>query len=325
MAEKMIPAVCTQCGAHLTIDPGCETTVCPYCGTEFYSKSGVEAYNIQINQNNNTYIHNEKKGIAQSAFEFFDRQYERADRRMREERLQKQKAQERDEKIGKVILYAFGLLFLFPITATILIVKYAKFPPKVKYGLIAAIWIITAGTFISAGRENARDLNGIKALLTDNSYEQVPQDLPYGSFSGTTANQTASGVSYKYVTSWNEIYREIQGGTGYSYTLIDPDIMCEVWAFAQDEDVVDPWSTLDTVFNNVLQGDSVIAQSYKRVTINEHPAIITRATINSVDWLVTFVMPDKKHLIYVTYTDSGEINTDELKNYLALLNSISVN
>ena len=41
MSEKktnLVPAVCTQCGAKLEVDPDQEAAVCPYCGTPFITE-----------------------------------------------------------------------------------------------------------------------------------------------------------------------------------------------------------------------------------------------------------------------------------------------
>ena len=44
---KLVPAVCTQCGAALEVDPSQEAAVCKYCGTAFIVEKAIHNYNIQ--------------------------------------------------------------------------------------------------------------------------------------------------------------------------------------------------------------------------------------------------------------------------------------
>ena len=44
---KLVPAVCTQCGAALEVDPAQEAAVCQYCGTAFIVEKAIHNYSIQ--------------------------------------------------------------------------------------------------------------------------------------------------------------------------------------------------------------------------------------------------------------------------------------
>ena len=44
---NLVPAVCTQCGAALEVDPSQEAAVCKYCGTPFIVEKAIHNYNIQ--------------------------------------------------------------------------------------------------------------------------------------------------------------------------------------------------------------------------------------------------------------------------------------
>ena len=44
---NLVPAVCTQCGAALEVDPSQEAAVCKYCGTAFIVEKAIHNYNIQ--------------------------------------------------------------------------------------------------------------------------------------------------------------------------------------------------------------------------------------------------------------------------------------
>ena len=44
---RFVPAICTQCGASLEVDPSQEAAVCKYCGTPFIVEKAINNYNIE--------------------------------------------------------------------------------------------------------------------------------------------------------------------------------------------------------------------------------------------------------------------------------------
>ena len=44
---KMVPALCTQCGGALTVDPSKETADCPFCGSSFIVEKAINQYQVQ--------------------------------------------------------------------------------------------------------------------------------------------------------------------------------------------------------------------------------------------------------------------------------------
>ncbi|MBQ7562970.1 MAG: hypothetical protein IJT16_03150 [Lachnospiraceae bacterium] len=44
---KMVPALCTQCGGKLTVDPSKETADCPFCGASFLVEKAINNYQVQ--------------------------------------------------------------------------------------------------------------------------------------------------------------------------------------------------------------------------------------------------------------------------------------
>lgn len=44
---NLVPAVCTQCGGALEVDPLQEAAVCKYCGTPFIVEKAIHNYSIQ--------------------------------------------------------------------------------------------------------------------------------------------------------------------------------------------------------------------------------------------------------------------------------------
>jgi len=43
---KLVPAVCTNCGAPLTLPPDAKNFICPHCNTEFLVDEAINNYNI---------------------------------------------------------------------------------------------------------------------------------------------------------------------------------------------------------------------------------------------------------------------------------------
>ena len=43
---KLVPAVCTNCGAPLTLPPDAKNFICPHCNTEFLVDEAIHNYNI---------------------------------------------------------------------------------------------------------------------------------------------------------------------------------------------------------------------------------------------------------------------------------------
>lgn len=53
MSTKLVPAKCTNCGGQLTVDPSCQSAVCPYCNSTFIVDQAINNYNVQMNGNMN--------------------------------------------------------------------------------------------------------------------------------------------------------------------------------------------------------------------------------------------------------------------------------
>ena len=44
---KLVPAICTQCGATLEVDPTQEAAVCKHCNTPFIIEKAINNYNVK--------------------------------------------------------------------------------------------------------------------------------------------------------------------------------------------------------------------------------------------------------------------------------------
>ena len=47
LRTRLVPAVCTQCGASLEVDPSQDAAVCKYCNTPFIVEKAIRNYSIQ--------------------------------------------------------------------------------------------------------------------------------------------------------------------------------------------------------------------------------------------------------------------------------------
>ena len=64
----LIPGICTQCGATLSVSKEKDAMVCPYCGTPFVVKKAIQNFNTTYHITNhisaqNVYMQNETRGF----------------------------------------------------------------------------------------------------------------------------------------------------------------------------------------------------------------------------------------------------------------------
>ena len=93
---KMVPALCTQCGGKLTVDPQKETAECPFCGASFMVQQAIQNYNIQnatIEHVDNVNI--DMKGTVSSVLDFVGDQM--SQRREMKKEMRKEAREEREE------------------------------------------------------------------------------------------------------------------------------------------------------------------------------------------------------------------------------------
>lgn len=177
----LVPAQCPNCGGELTVDSSQEAAVCQFCGTPFIVSKAVQNYNVQHNTYQ-TNIVNERKGAVESilsyASERQDKKQQRLDeerRRAEEERLRRE---EKKKKRNHTILWVLGWIFIFPVPLTILVLRSKDMSPKLKYGIIAAGWIVYFLLFIfNGGRDRAPQTD--PAPISDRSVTaEVPEEKP---------------------------------------------------------------------------------------------------------------------------------------------------
>lgn len=133
-STQFVPAKCTACGGELEVDPKQETAVCRYCGETFVVSKAVNNYNVEHNTYN-TKIVNERKGDMESMLNFISDREDKKYARAKEQKAERSKR-------NKTLLWALGWIFIFPVPLTILMLRNKKLADKVRYGIIAAAWVV---------------------------------------------------------------------------------------------------------------------------------------------------------------------------------------
>ena len=87
LRSRLVPAVCTQCGGQLEVDPTQEAAVCKYCGTPFIVEKAIQNYSIQNARIEHVDTVNiQQKGAAESFFGFLGSQMSESRAVRREQR-----------------------------------------------------------------------------------------------------------------------------------------------------------------------------------------------------------------------------------------------
>ena len=123
---RLVPAICTQCGASLEVDPTQDAAVCKYCNTPFIVEKAIQNYSIQnakIDHVENVNI--DMKGTADSFFSFLGKQMSER-REMRREERAAQREESRVIQMG--FLKIMGILFIgmFALAAIMILVQVIR-------------------------------------------------------------------------------------------------------------------------------------------------------------------------------------------------------
>ena len=107
-----VPAKCPACGGEFPVDPSQECTVCRYCQQPVITANAIQNY--QMNHMN------DRAGFTAPP----------------------PGPPQEPPKKRRTWLWVLGWIFCFPIPLTILMLRNKTMNPKVKYGIIAAGWIV---------------------------------------------------------------------------------------------------------------------------------------------------------------------------------------
>ncbi len=106
---KIVPALCTQCGGRVEVDPNSEKAACPFCGMTFIVEKAINNYNVQhatIEHADNVNI--DMTGTVKTVLDFVGDQIKEG----REERKEQRKLEaEKDKIITRGMFKIFGIMF----------------------------------------------------------------------------------------------------------------------------------------------------------------------------------------------------------------------
>ena len=126
LRARLVPAVCTQCGAALEVDPTQEAAVCKYCNTPFIVDKAIQNYNIQqakIEHVDNVTI--DMKGTADSFFGFLGKQMSES-REVRREERREWRAQSHEESMAFMKIFMYMMIGMFALGAIWFIIMQIK-------------------------------------------------------------------------------------------------------------------------------------------------------------------------------------------------------
>ena len=126
LRTRLVPAVCTQCGAALEVDPTQEAAVCKYCNTPFIVDKAIQNYNIQqakIEHVDNVTI--DMKGTADSFFGFLGKQMSES-REVRHEERRAWREQSHQESMAFMKIFMYMMIGMFALAAIWFVIMQIK-------------------------------------------------------------------------------------------------------------------------------------------------------------------------------------------------------
>ena len=126
LRTRLVPAVCTQCGASLEVDPSQEAAVCRYCNTPFIVDKAIQNYNIQHAKIEHVDTVNiDMKGTADSFFGFLGKQMSER-RAARQEERREQRAESREMNRAFMRIFSYMMIGMFILAAIAFIVMQIR-------------------------------------------------------------------------------------------------------------------------------------------------------------------------------------------------------
>lgn len=112
---KLVPAICTQCGATLEVDPSQVTAICKHCNTSFIIEKAINNYNVKYaNIEHADNVNVDLTGSVKEVLDFADKQLSES----RENKKEMKIIESQNEK--QFIKSFFTMFFIFAIVVIIL-------------------------------------------------------------------------------------------------------------------------------------------------------------------------------------------------------------
>ena len=138
---KIVSMTCPNCGATLQIDADNKNVTCNYCGNSLFIDD--EASHVKIDNPEQVGYQFEK-----------GRQRAQAEQQYSQPNMYVQPSNNTQPKKRRTWLWVLGWLCIFPLPLTILLLRKKDMKPALKYGIIAAAWIVYLLIGFAGGTEN---------------------------------------------------------------------------------------------------------------------------------------------------------------------------
>lgn len=123
LRTRLVPAVCTQCGAALEVDPSQEAAVCPYCNMPYIVEKAVRNYNIRNAKIEHADTVNiDMKGTADSFFRFLGTQLSES-RAIRREERREEREEERAIHRAFFRFFGYAVIAMFVLAVIMILVQ----------------------------------------------------------------------------------------------------------------------------------------------------------------------------------------------------------
>ena len=173
---KLVDTICPHCGATLKIDLSNKNATCEYCGATLLIDDEVQ--------------HVQYDNAEEAGYKFEKgRQRAQAEARRNTTRENTQTYRKPPKKKRKTWLWVLGWICIFPLPLTILLLRKKDMKPALKYGIIAAAWII----YLSIGSSGGSNKNTADSPSTLSSVEST-QTEAQNTEETETFNETTQAV-----------------------------------------------------------------------------------------------------------------------------------
>ena len=139
---KLIDMTCPHCSAHLKVDSSKAQAICEHCGATILIDDEVQHIRYD---NAEEAGYNFEKG----------RQRAKAEARRESNNYYSQRNGEPPKKKRRTWLWVIGWICIFPLPLTILLLRKKEMKPAIKYGIIAAAWIVYLIIGLAGGSGNS--------------------------------------------------------------------------------------------------------------------------------------------------------------------------
>lgn len=240
---KIVPALCTQCGGSVEVNPGAEKATCPFCGMSFIVEKAINNYNVQhatIEHADNVNI--DMSGTVKTVLDFAGEQMKESRKLRNERRIEEIKA---NNMMRAVFLKMFGFMF-----ASMMV-----------FAVIAFIVM----QFTGNDTEEVSDFGSVYtsdygySIRYDESLFAVNEGTNSASFvyQGESAGTNMVTVSYTPNKQPEEVLYEMTSGWGDNSSIIRDE-----GYFPGTDDKWGYWRTLNSSGEGSGLGETAIAGEY---------------------------------------------------------------